>query len=433
MDDLDYVILRLRPDKDHLVSEFALGPVSEDMLGGVLATRPVAREKLVAKSSKRTLEEILSLEKTSLSERQAADARRDPNNLVALNMPLCLIEPASRSGGNMRSGETLTSERKDAWGIREVLGSNASEFSGAGVKVAVLDTGIQCDHAAFSGITFSSKNFTSPDQKNVEDKVGHGTHCAGTIFGRDVERKRIGVARGVTNVLVGKVLDNDGRGNASALLEALKWVQSEGANIVSMSLGFDFPLLQQRLMDRGNPPMLATSKALKAYRENISLFRALIDFLTVETSDRRGMVIVAASGNESRRDENPDFEIDVSVPAAASPNIISVGAASLSPTGLKIAPFSNTNPRLCAPGVDILSASEGGGLRVDSGTSMACPHAAGVAALWWEWAETEVGRATGDFVRAKLVAECNRERFAPGLTVADRGAGMVRAPQQNSK
>lgn len=418
MENLDYVILRLELDK-------------EDRLGNVLSRGTKGIEKLVAKASKKPLEEILSLDRASLSERQAADARRDPNNLLAINMPLCLIEPVSisrdKSGHSKKASQSTT---KDAWGIREVLGSHAADLSGEGVTVAVLDTGIQREHAAFAGMNISPRNFTSADQEDVEDKLGHGTHCAGTIFGRDVGGKRIGVARGVTDVLVGKVLDDDGRGNASAVLEALKWAQSEGANVISMSLGFDFPALQQRLVDRGNPPLLATSKALKAYRENIALFRTLIDFLMVETADRRGMVIVAASGNESRRDENPDFEIDVSVPAAASPNIVSVGAATFSPAGLSIAPFSNINPKLCAPGVDILSAALDGRLRLDSGTSMACPHVAGIAALWWEWAEVNIGRATGETVRAKLIAECNRDRFVPGLTIVDRGAGMVRAPQK---
>ncbi|XNO40717.1 S8 family peptidase (plasmid) [Sinorhizobium meliloti] len=432
MEDLDYVILRLELDKGQQIPTAGGDITPEDMLGNVLSGGAKGIEKLVAKVSKKPLDEILSLEKASLSARQAADAKRDPNNLLALDMPLCLIEPASTCQyKNARSGKASASATKDAWGIREVLGSHAADLSGAGVKVAVLDTGIQREHSAFAGINFLPRNFTSEDRENVEDKLGHGTHCAGTIFGRDVSGKRIGVARGVTDVLVGKVLDDGGRGNVSAVLEALKWAQSEGANVISMSLGFDFPALQQRLVDRGNPPMLATSKALKAYRENIALFRTLVDFLMVETADRRGMVIAAASGNESRRDENPDFEIDVSVPAAASPSIVSVGAAALSPAGLRIAPFSNINPRLCAPGVDILSAALDGSLRLDSGTSTACPHVAGIAALWWEWAEIEIGRATGETVRAKLLAECNRDRFVPALTIVDRGAGMVRAPQKN--
>ncbi|MER9133253.1 S8 family serine peptidase [Mesorhizobium sp. M0768] len=339
-------------------------------------------------------------------------------------MPLSLIEPVNaRAVG----GEARSSAANDAWGVREVLGGNPADLSGAGVKIAVLDTGIQRKHPAFLGASVTQRNFTLD---SAEDTHGHGTHCAGTIFGRDVDGKRIGIARGVTDVLVGKVLDNKGRGNASAVLEALKWVHSEGANIVSMSLGFDFPALQQRLQDSGNPQKIATSKALRAYRENISLFRTLIDFLLVETADQKGMVIVAASGNESRRDDNPDFVIDVSVPAATSPNIISVGAASLSPAGLSVASFSNINPKLCAPGVDILSAALDDKLRLDSGTSMACPHVAGTAALWWEWAKKTNGRANGEMVRAQLLASCNVNRFVAGLDFVDRGAGMVRAPQK---
>ncbi|MES0133592.1 S8 family serine peptidase [Mesorhizobium sp. M0016] len=422
--DLDYVILRLGPDGKRAILP---DPSVDEMLGSIRESHPNAGETLVAKRLERPLRHVHSVDTASLNERQAADARRDPNSLLALNMPLSLIEPIHAGKARSAASRSVSSEAKDAWGVLEVLGSNSADLSGAGVKIAVLDTGIRGEHPAFVGANLTQKNFTSGAD---QDNHGHGTHCAGTIFGRDVDGKRIGVARGVTDILVGKVLDDNGRGNISAVLEALKWAHSEGANIVSMSLGFDFPALQQRLQDSGNPQKIATSKALKAYRENIALFRTLVDFLLVETADRKGMVIVAASGNESLRDENPDFVIDVSVPAAASPNIVSVGAASRSSAGLHIAPFSNINPKLCAPGVDILSAALDDKLRLDSGTSMACPHVAGVAALWWEWAETVNGRANGETVRAQLLAGCNLNRFVPGLDFVDRGAGMVRAPQK---
>ena len=80
---------------------------------------------------------------------------------------------------------------------------------------------------------------------------------------------------------------------------------------------------------------------------------------------------VAASGNESMREQNKEFVVDVSVPAAANEDILSVGAVMDSMDGLRVANFSNTNPRICAPGVDVWSASLENRLRLDSGTSMA--------------------------------------------------------------
>jgi len=148
-----------------------------------------------------------------------------------------------------------------------------------------------------------------------------------------------------------------------------------------MSFGFDFPIMRERLVKNDEPPEIATSKALKAYRENLKAFDLVAKSVNAAALDYPGAVIVAASGNESMRDVNPNFVVDVSIPAAANDDMISVGAVSNASAGLKVAAFSNTNPRLCAPGVDIWSAALDGGIRRDSGTSMACPHVAGAGIM----------------------------------------------------
>src|SRR4029079_1285646 len=97
---------------------------------------------------------------------------------------------------------------KSAWGVAAVH-ADKSQFTGAGVTVAVLDTGIDAMHPAFTDATLQviQKDFSGAGDGDV---VGHGTHCAGTIFGRDVAGTRIGIARGVTKALIGKVLDDNG-------------------------------------------------------------------------------------------------------------------------------------------------------------------------------------------------------------------------------
>jgi subtilisin family serine protease len=116
------------------------------------------------------------------------------------------------------------------------------------------------------------------------------------------------------------------------------------------------------------------------------------------------------------------------LPAAAD-GVVSVAALAQSQGGPQVAPFSNTLAQISGPGVDVLSAKLGGGLTSKSGTSMACPHVAGVTVLWWEAVAASALPATPPTVIAKLLASAATSGFAPGVEVADRGVGLVRAPQ----
>lgn len=393
--------------------------IGTDVLGGILGIDPEAPSGPAA----------VSMEATRLSEAQAHEAARDPDNVVAPVMPVSFIAPCLPADYGMASeGDPLAAATgaKSSWGIAGV-GAEATDWTGAGVKVAILDTGIDATHPAFAGVTLIRRNFVAGDPDDTVDRQGHGTHCAGTVFGRDVDGVRIGVAPGIDTAIIAKVLDDRGRGSTSAVLKALQWAGQQGAQVVSMSLGFDFPGMQEQLAQAGRPPKLATSMALKAYRENLNLFQTLLAFLMQENAGSPGMVVVAASGNESLRQLDPNFVIDTSLPAAASLDIISVGAIGQKAGLYTIAPFSNVNPVLSAPGVDIVSAKAGGGLAAMSGTSMACPHVAGLAALWWQRL-AKTGRATASPVRARVIASAQDSGFDPGVTFVDRGNGRATAP-----
>ena len=352
-----------------------------------------------------------------MSEGDLRDARRDPSVLaMARPMPLRLIEPLA-SQAMQRGGPT--------WGV-EAVGATRTSFDGAGVAVAVLDTGIDPRHAAFAGVRLVMRNFTGgPDTD--PDRQGHGTHCAGTILGRDVEGTRIGVAPGIDTALIGKVLGDDGSGSSEMLFDGMQWARREGARVISMSLGFDLPGAVADLIAQGWPDKLAASAALESYRENLRIFDSIMAMFDAQAALDGGLIVVAAAGNESERRIDPRFEISASLPAAAD-DVISVGAAGPGAAGLTIAEFSNTNPILSGPGVDVISARLGGGLIALRGTSMACPHVAGCAALWWQALSARPVPLTADAVTARLRASADAGVFADGVDIADRGEGLVQAP-----
>ncbi len=359
----------------------------------------------------------IGLETEDLTPDARRDLARDPQVLgIAPVMSTKLIAPVQQAAAAAGADET--------WGIAAV-GADRSEYNGEGVTVAVLDTGIDNSHPAFQGVTLVEEDFSGSGNGDVN---GHGTHCAGTIFGRDVDGKRIGIARGVNRALIGKVLGDDGRGDSDMIFRAIQWAVDGNADVVSMSLGFDFPGLVDDLVGQEYPADLATSWALEAYRGNLRMFDALMEMTKARLAFHSGAVVVAAAGNESKRDRHPDWEISASLPAAAD-GVVSVGALARSADRYSVAVFSNTLPQISAPGVDILSAKTGGGLVSYNGTSMACPHVAGIAALWWHAIRNNSGvPARAPTVLAKLLATARPGVFAPNTDVADRGVGLVTAP-----
>jgi subtilisin family serine protease len=328
---------------------------------------------------------------------------------IAVPMPTQLITPLDIRSNRAASG---------AWGISAVM-ADESQFTGDGVVVAMLDTGIDKEHPAFSGISITEQDFTGSGNG---DAHGHGTHCAGTIFGRDVNGMRIGVARGVKKALIGKVLTERGTGSSEMVFQGLQWALEAGAQVIFMALTFDFSGSMRQMEEAGLPRNAAMSSALAAYRGNVRLFDALMQMIKARAPVGSGAVVVAAAGNESHR---PTF----TVPAPFGVDgLIEVGAVGRGAHDLlEIASFSNSMPSVAAPGLDIVSAKIGGGLTISSGTSMACAHVAGVAALQWEALNTSAVVNAME-VASNLLTNARTGIFARNLNSNDWGTGLVAAP-----
>lgn len=361
----------------------------------------------------------LQVETHSMEPADLRDIARDPAALaIAPAMPVRLVAPvASKSvdAASLDDGDV-------AWGL-DAMHVSTSPYTGKGVTVAVLDTGIDKTHEAFAGRTIEEEDFTGEGNGDME---GHGTHCAGTIFGADVSGVRIGVARGIRKALIGKVLDKNGSGSTEGIVRGILWAAQRGANVISMSLGFDFPGMVNRLTQKDLDIEPATSIALKAYRENVRLFDQLASLLYAQSAMFTKTILIAAAGNESDR---PRYEIATAPPATAD-GIVSVGAIGRrSADRFDVAPFSNALPDVAGPGVDIRSAKRGGGLTSLNGTSMATPHVTGVAALWFERLQEDSSKFKVSEVVARLLGNASRRGFSGATDRANVGAGLALAPQ----
>jgi len=283
-------------------------------------------------------------------------------------------------------------ETSVTWGL-EVTKVALSALTGAGIKVAVLDTGFDSSHQDFRGRTIVRKLFASHNSE--DDMQGHGTHCIGTACGalRPTSGPRYGIA-GEAHIYAGKVLGDDGAGTDRSVIAGMDWALDQGCQIISMSLG-----AAARVGDQPN-----------ADYEQIG--QACLD---------GGSLVIAAAGNESSR---PDHIAPVGSPANAS-TILAVAALD---KALGPAPFScggiipGQDVDIAAPGVDVLSCLPGNRYGRLSGTSMATPHVSGVAALI---AQSDI-KYRGRALWARLL------EVAGGLPhpARDVGKGLLQAPNQ---
>jgi subtilisin family serine protease len=346
---------------------------------------------------------------------------------AARPMPISLINPFSKAEAAATRVILAKAKASGAtWGLR-ALGVDPKKLDGGGVSVAIIDTGIKRSHPAFSHMAREAiveADFTKRpggDFGAAQDQDGHGTHCAATICGGEVDGIRIGVAPKIEKLFVAKAIGGE-RGSA-ALLESLEWAVANNADVISMSLGFDFVGYQLFLTKQKKVQLnTAISMALTAFRDNVRVFDAWMQLLRTRRKQGFDPIVFAATGNESDR---PSFSVEKASPSEAE-SVVAVGAIDES---FGIAPFSNTNPTFVGPGVDVLSAGIDTKLSVMSGTSMACPHMAGLAALYWQVARSGGPPATAERV-LRMMARSAEDHF--GLfrlhQSADVGGGMPHAP-----
>lgn len=281
-------------------------------------------------------------------------------------------------------GDELT----NSWGVKRVGGgfAHAAGHTGAGIKVAVIDTGVDYNHPDLAGRVAGGYDFVNNDPDPIDDH-DHGTHVAGTIAAVLDGNGVVGVAPEV-EIYALKALNAQGSGSTSDLIAAIQWAADNDMDITSNSWGSFLP----------------SGQAMRDAFDN---------------SYDAGVLHVAAAGNFYGL-------FGVSYPARYE-SLIAVGATDQQN---RKAAFSDTGPELelAAPGVDVNSTIRNGRYDLFSGTSMATPHVSGAAALALASGsieDTNLNGRVNDEVRDRLAATAI-DLGAPGR---DRsfGFGLVNA------
>jgi thermitase len=266
------------------------------------------------------------------------------------------------------------------WGMKKVEAPAAWEVTkgSSSIKIAILDTGVDLDHPDLAGKTVGSINFTS--SATADDLYGHGTHVAGIAAAST--NNGIGVAGlGYSSSIVSvKVLGDDGYGYYSWIAKGITWAADNGAKVINMSLG------------------------------GTSASSTLEDAVNYAWS--KGAVIVAAAGNNGS--STPFYP-------AYYENTIAVAATDVNDNLTSWSDYGQWVD-VAAPGVSIYSTLKDSGYGYKSGTSMASPHTAGLAALLYTVVTDSNGNGRlNDEVRSRI------ETTADRLASSGAGSGRINA------
>jgi subtilisin family serine protease len=290
-----------------------------------------------------------------------------------------ICEAVGKPGGS--GGKPAPSQPAETtpWGITRV-GAPVSGNTGAGIHVAIIDTGIDLDHPDLAAHVGAGVNYVNSSNAPDDDN-GHGSHVSGTIGAIDNTIGVVGVAPDCTLHPV-KVLDRRGSGYWSAVAAGVSWAADNGMQVANMSIGGS-----------------VGASALEA---------------ACDSATAAGVVLCVAAGNEG---DGNLATTEISYPGAYA-SCIAVGATASS-DGL--ASFSNTGSwvDVSGPGVSVFSTYKGASYATLNGTSMATPHASGIAALLWG----VVAEPTAASVRAELESRC--QDAGPSGFDNGWGAGIV--------
>jgi subtilisin len=265
----------------------------------------------------------------SLSSQQATKLRQDesieniePDRVVALSTCFTVVEP-----------------RLVTWNINRVGFGN-----GIGKKAWIIDTGIDFDHPDLTVDAAKSKSFIQ-GVTSADDENGHGTHVAGVIGAKNNSIGVLGVASGATLISL-RVLDKDGKGNLSNIIQALAYVNANASagDVVNMSVGDED----------------GVSTALNQQ---------------VQSTASKGIYFAIAAGNDH------DLADKFSPGSANGPTIFTVSAIDSLDNFASFSNYGNDVVDYAMPGVRILSTYMGNRYAYMSGTSMAAPHMAGLLLL----------------------------------------------------
>jgi len=328
------------------------------------------------------------------------DAKKDCTDENNIGLPQC----KPKGGGEEPPPEpepdptrVAQPENQITWGLKKIYNNDSLDFEtvlaangGAGVNVAVLDTGVFKDHPDLINKVLLCKDFMSGKRpKNTcVDGHGHGTHVSGSILADGGSDKLgiLGVAPGA-NLFAFKVCTDNGACFGDSIAAAIKEAEKSGANIISMSFG---------------------GSSLKTVEKN-----AIDDAL----DKRNDLLFIAAAGNSGPSSNTIKYP-------AAYHKVVAVAAVD---SGLTVASFSsrgiddiweNEKDRLVeasGPGVDVESTNNDGGYAVKSGTSMATPHISGLAANVWSL-------ANGDASTVRSWLQSNSDDISPNGY--DRASGF---------